>query len=186
MADPKPAPAQSAAGPQKQVEKKIETKEFKFEKIEKNEAKEHKIEIKEHKDVKVEKVEKNEHKEHKDAKQEKLEKNEVKEHKDAKHEKQEKPEIKEHKDAKLETIEKFDQADKFSLPEKTVPKEKDGKELVEVNPGDLVGDPVLQRISALEQGMVAMQHFIASVQRPDLSQGALSGEADVKPAKPGR
>src|SRR5689334_12924207 len=104
----------------------------------------------EQKDFKIEKVEKIEAKEHKDLKQEKIEKNEAKEHKDSKHEKIEKP-------------------------EKQIGKEKDGKEISE-GPGTNPGDPIEQRIGALEQNVATMQHFITSAQRPDLSQGALSGE----------
>ncbi len=153
----------------KRIEKKIETKEFKVEKLEK-------IEAKEHKDLKLEKIEKNEIKEHKDAKQEKLEKNEAKEHKDAKHEKAEKNEIKEHKDGKQEKIEKLENKEisKLEQGEKPQGKEKDGKELVE-GPGN-PGDPIEQRLGALEQSMASMQHFITQSQRPDLSRGALSGE----------
>ena len=139
---------------------KVETKDFKQEKIEKNEAKEHK-------DTKNEKLEKNEAKEHKDAKNEKLEKNELKEHKDAKHEKVEKIEIKE----LGKEVAKIEQA------EKQLVKEKEGKELVD-GPVTNPGDPVEQRVSALEQSVANMQHFITSAQRPDLSQGALSREAN--------
>jgi len=161
-------------------EGKIEIKEAIKEKLEKIE----KPEFKEHKDVKHEKIEKNEIKEHKDAKQEKLEKNEAKEHKDAKHEKIEKNEIKEHKDAKHEKLEKpeFKEFSKFESPEKQIGKEKDGKEIVE-GPIGKPGDPIEQRLAALEQAVGNMQHFITSAQRPDLSRGALTGEPD-KPTKP--
>jgi uncharacterized protein (DUF3084 family) len=137
-----------------------DTKEVKFEKIE----------IKEHKDAKVEKLEKNENKEHKDAKNEKLEKNEFKEHKDAKNEKLEKNEIKEHKEgAKIEQKE-F----KVENLEKPIAKEKGGKEIAET--GTDPGGPVEQRLSALEQNVSGLQHFISTSQRPDLSRGALTGE----------
>lgn len=157
--------------PDKNVEKSIiadkiphkELKEFKFEKIE----------IKEHKDLKIEKIEKNEAKEHKDHKLEKLEKNEAKEHKDAKHEKLEKVEVKEHKDAKFEKIEHKEHT-KIEIAEKPQGKEKDGKEIFEGPGGDPLGDP-------LAQGAGAAAHFIQPEERPDLSRGALSGEADAKP-----
>jgi hypothetical protein len=169
-AEPTPEP--------KSVEKKIELKEFKEIKFEKNEKIE-KPEFKELKDHKHEKLEKNENKEHKDAKNEKLEKNEIKEHKDAKHEKLEKNEIKEHKDAKHEKIEKPENKEisKLENPEKPIGKEKDGKELVEGPQGP--GGPVEQRLALLEQHVANLQHFITSGQRPDLSRGALSAEPDT-------
>jgi hypothetical protein len=55
---------------------------------------------------------------------------------------------------------------------------RDGKEIVEgalTNPGD----PIEQRVGALERSGATIQHFITTSQRPDLSQGALSGEADA-------
>jgi hypothetical protein len=182
MSDNQAQPQGDAARPQdapKPLEKlRIETKEsfkteqkdFKLEKVEK-------IEAKEHKDLKQEKIEKNEAKEHKDSKHEKVEKNEAKEHKDAKNEKLEKNELKEHKDAKHEKIEKLEakEISKIEHPEKQIGKEKDGKEIFE-GPGTNPGDPIEQRIGALEQNVATMQHFITSAQRPDLSQGALSGE----------
>jgi colicin import membrane protein len=165
---PEPKPIEKIK-PEK--ESKLEHKEVKIEKIE----------IKEHKDLKQEKLEKNEAKEHKDAKQEKLEKNEAKEHKDAKNEKLEKNEFKEHKDAKHEKVEKIESKEiaKIEVGEKPQGKEKDGKEIFE-GPGN-PGDPVEQRLAALEQSVAGMQHFITSAQRPDLSQGALSGETDTPP-----
>ena len=159
----------------KSVEKKVEFKEIKEIKIEKNEKTE-KSELKEFKDHKHEKLEKNENKEHKDAKHEKLEKNEAKEHKDAKNEKLEKNELKEHKDAKHEKLEKLEHKEiaKIENPEKPTGKEKDGKEIVEGPQGP--GGPVEQRLALLEQSVASLQHFITSAQRPDLSRGALSSE----------
>ena len=168
-------PKQTDKNVEKTVEKQIEKtlitdknhhKEFKIEKIEKPE-------VKEHKDLKHEKVEKNEAKEHKDHKLEKLEKNEAKEHKDAKHEKLEKIEVKEHKDAKIEKIEQKEFT-KLEHGEKPQGKEKDGKEIFEGPGGDPLGDP-------LAQGAGGAAHFIQPEERPDLSRGALSGEADAKP-----
>jgi hypothetical protein len=168
MAEPIPSP--------KLTDKKTEIKEsIKIEKVEKFE----KPEFKEHKDLKNEKLEKNEAKEHKDAKHEKAEKNEAKEHKDAKHEKLEKNELKEHKDAKHEKLEKNEAKElaKPEFPEKQIPKEKDGKEIFE-GPQPTPGDPIEQRLAALEQSVANLQHFITSAQRPDLSRGALSEEPD--------
>jgi len=178
MASPTNPSPESGAKPEptlKLTDKKIEIKESikeKFEKIEKPE-------FKEHKDLKQEKIEKNEAKEHKDAKHEKNEKNEFKEHKDAKVEKLEKNEIKEHKDAKHEKHEKNESKEisKLEFPEKQIPKEKDGKEIFEGPQGN-PGDPIEQRMAALEQNLANLQHFITSAQRPDLSRGALSGESD--------
>jgi hypothetical protein len=177
-------PSQPAAAARPQLAKlpdklKIETKEAL--KAEIKDVKFEKIEAKEQKDLKPEKSEKNEAKEHKDAKNEKLEKNEAKEHKDAKVEKQEKNELKEHKDAKNEKIE-TKELTKIEQAEKQLAKEKEGKELVD-GPISNPGDPVEQRVGALEQSVANLQHFITTGQRPDLSQGALSGEADT--AKPG-
>lgn len=160
-------PTGGSAGPTKQLEVK-QIKESKLEKVE----------IKEHKDTKVEKTEKNEAKEHKDAKLEKAEKNEAKEHKDAKSEKAEKNETKEVKDAKHEKVEIKElhkEGGKVEQAEKVTGKEKDGKELVDGGIGN-PGDPIEQRLSALEQSVTALQHFITSGQRPDLSRGALSAE----------
>ena len=112
--------------------------------------------------IKHEKIEKFEHKE----KPEKLEHKE----KPEKHEHKEKPEKFEHKEiAKIEHVEKqiF---------------EKNDKELAEGLPPIDQGDP-LARLAALEQSMTEVQHFITTGQRPDLSRGALAGEANVK--KPG-
>jgi hypothetical protein len=184
MSDNRAQPQGDAARPQvtpKPIEKiraetkeslKAEQKDFKLEKVEK-------IEAKEHKDLKQEKIEKNEAKEHKDSKHEKVEKNEAKEHKDSKSEKLEKNELKEHKDAKHEKVEKLEakEISKIEHPEKQVGKEKDGKEIAE-GPGN-PGDPIEQRVGALEQNVATMQHFITSAQRPDLSQGALSGETNT-------
>ena len=180
MADAPKTPSDVPNAPGKTVEKKVEIKEIKEvakEKELKFEVKEHKlekIEIKDHKDLKIEKIEKNENKEHKDSKVEKLEKNEAKEHKDAKHEKVEQKEFKiEQKDFKIEQKE----IGKLENPEKTLPKEKDGKEIFEGGGFD-PGDPIQQRLATLEQNVAGLQHFIATGQRPDLSRGALSREPD--------
>jgi len=126
-----------------------------------------------HKELKIEKIEKFEHKE---LKFEKVEKNELKEFK---HEKIEKPEFKEAKNEKIEHKE-FKEFKEHG--EKTVPKEKDGKELVE-NPGDIFEfDPVLQidalkaHLEQLEKAAAEVRHFIETAERPDLGEGALKNE----------
>jgi hypothetical protein len=143
-----------------------EHKDQKDHKYEGKELKDHKHEQKEHKDHKYEKAEhKHEHKEFKpeikESKDAKHEKNEQKEHK---HEKLEKPEIKENKDEKLERPEKID---KVEHPDKG---------LFENLPGP---GPVEERISALEQQIGQLLHFIGTELRPDLGEGALSGETDL-------
>jgi hypothetical protein len=141
-------------------------------KVEKLENKENiKIELKEH--TKIEKIEKVEHKE-KPEKVEHKEKPEKFEHK-------EKPEKIEHK----EKPEKIEHKEKIEFKENHKELE---KVIIETNPKDLVengpltnpGSPVEQRLAALEQSMTAVNHFITTGQRPDLSRGALSGEADQK------
>jgi hypothetical protein len=91
-----------------------------------------------------------------------------------KYEVKEKPEKYEHK----EKPEKIEHKEK---PEKHEFKEKDGKyELLEKDAERLPtdpGGPVEERLAALEQ---ALNHFIASSQRPDLSRGALAGERETK------
>jgi hypothetical protein len=121
------------------------------------------------------KIEKNEAKEHKDHKHEKLEKNEFKEHKDSKVEKHEKNEIKEHKDGKVEKLENLEKLNKHEVQEK----------LIDVGPRD-PGGPVEQRLANLEQTVGALNHFIQTGQRPDLSQGALTREPDKGPKGGGR
>jgi len=129
--------------------------------------------------VKNEKIEKSEHKE-KPEKFEHKEKPEKFEHKEKpeKFEHKEKPEKQEHKEKpeKFEHKEKIETKEvvKTEILEKQIV-EKGGKELVETTPVD-TGDPVLQRLAALEQGMADMQHFITTGERPDLSRGALAGE----------
>jgi hypothetical protein len=128
-------------------------------KIEKIEAKDAKVEKIEHKEFKELKAEKIERKEHKDVKVEKLE----------------------HKELKLEKLEQKELS-KLEHGEKTIGKEKDGKELKEAGfegPGPVGPGPVETRLSALEQTVSQLAHFIASEQRPDLSRGALSGEPDL-------
>ena len=120
------------------------------------------------KPIKVEALEKNPHLE-KFIKHEKIEKFEHKE-KPEKHEHKEKPEKFKHKE-----IAKIEHAEKQIF-------EKNDKELAEGLPPIDQGDP-LTRLAALEQSMTEVQHFITTGQRPDLSRGALAGEANVK--KPG-
>ena len=148
--------AKAPEGPKvsdKQIEKKIEIKEIKPEKFEKHE----KIEIKEHK---PEKFEKHEFKEHKIEKFEKIEKHE-------------------HKELKIEKIE-HKEISKLEHGEKHIPKEKDGKELVE-NPGDIY-DPIRdlgvakEHLALLEDAAKRMRHFIETAERPDMGKGALNNE----------
>ncbi|MGH6797781.1 MAG: hypothetical protein ACREDI_05300, partial [Roseiarcus sp.] len=110
-----------------------------------------------------EKPEKYEHKE-------KPEKWEIKE-KPEKWEHKEKPEKWEHK----EKPEKHEYKEK-EHKEKEVKVERLEKEVLEQLPSD-PGGPVEQRLAALEQ---ALNHFIASGQRPDLSRGALAAERETK------
>ena len=178
MADTPNTPANDPAATPRNIKnfkeiEKIVKENIKSEHKDIKELKLEKVETKEHKDAKHEKLGKNETKEHKDAKHEKLEKNEIKEHKDSKVEKSEKNEIKEHKDgAKIEHKENL----KIENLEKQIGKEKDGKEIVETQNGNPVIDPVDQRITAVEQNVASLQHFITTGQRPDLSRGALTGE----------
>jgi hypothetical protein len=169
-----PNPAQPSEPNLKKVE--VPEKSIKIEKNEKIEFKEKPEKI-EHK----EKPEKIEHKE-KPEKFEHKEKPEKFEHKEKpeKLEHKEKPEKFEHKE-KIEIKEKLERKEiaKLEVAEKPLGKEKDGKEIVEGGIGD-PGGPIEQRLAALEQGMAAVQHFITTGQRPDLSRGALAAEADRK------
>jgi Subtilase family len=129
--------------------------------------------VKDAKDVKIENKEfKNEKAEVKERK----EKIEVKEHKnEGKEFKNEKAEVKERKE-KIEVIEG-----------KNVLVDGGGKNfVVEGGGGGVVIDPVPAtsssmdaRLSALEQTVAALTHFIGADLRPDLGAGALAREADV-------
>lgn len=95
-------------------------------------------------------------------------------------EKPEKYEVKE-KPEKWEHKEKPEKIEFKEKPEKHEFKEKEGKyeeleKAFEHLPSD-PGGPVEQRLMALEQ---ALNHFIATGQRPDLSRGALAGERETK------
>jgi hypothetical protein len=113
----------------------------------------------------------------KSEKLEKVEKIEIKE-KPEKAEHKEKPEKFEHK----EKPEKFEHKEK---PEKTEFKEKEHdklsqiEKLTEVLPTD-PATTVEQRLTAVEQSVASLQHFITTGQRPDLSRGALAAEATPK------
>src|SRR5271166_4981525 len=91
-------------------------------------------------------------------------------------EKVEKPEKFEHKEHK-EKPEKFEHKEKKEKPEKFEHKEIE-KFIVERFPSENLpsGDPVEQRLTALEQTVASMHHFITTGQRPDLSRGALANE----------
>lgn len=106
--------------------------------------------------IKIEKIEKIEHKE-KPEKIEHKEKPEKFEHKEKpeKFEHKEKPEKLEHKEIEKYILEKFQE---------------------QVNPGG----PVEQRLTALEQTVASLHHFITTGQRPDLTKGALTNEPDKK------
>jgi hypothetical protein len=191
--DPGPilGPSAAMAGGAKLTELKApkEIKDFKAEKTEKIEIKEFhpdKTDNKEFKDKEL-KYEKDEIKE---FKPEKFEKNELKE---LKHEKPEhKNELKEHKREKFEHKEIFKEVSKIEF-EKNPPEAKDRKDSLEksplwdkpdkehdgpLNPGD-PGPVIGQRLTALEQAVASLGHFISAGQRPDLSRGALSSEPDL-------
>jgi hypothetical protein len=160
--------------------KKIETAEkLKVEKVEHKEIKEIKTESKE-KPEKIELKEKPEKIEHKEKpeKTEHKEKPEKIEHKEKpeKFEHKEKPEKTEHKEKEFKIEHK--ENTKIEVREKQI-NELQGKDLVENQQTD-PGGQVEQRLAALEQSMVAVNHFITTGQRPDLSRGALAGEADQK------
>ena len=111
-------------------------------------------------------------------KNEKMEKIEIKE-KPEKFEHKEKPEKIEHKE-KPEKIEHKEKPEKFESIEKQLAKERENKEIVEAGP-IAPSDPILQRLAALEQSMAAVQHFITTGERPDLSRGALAAEPGNRP-----
>jgi hypothetical protein len=122
----------------------------------------------------------------KDFKDGKREKNEIKE---IRKDKLEKLEIKE---IKIEKIEKREKIEKIEV-------EGGPKQILDVNPKGLVDNPVQtptnpidpgpvtqapgaleQRVAGLEQAFQSLSAFIGSELRPDLSRGALTGEADVR------
>jgi hypothetical protein len=117
--------------------------------------------------IKIEKIEKIERKE-KPEKIEHKEKPEKIEHK-------EKPEKWEHK----EKPEKFEHKEK---PEKFEWKEIE-KLILEQQPSPEVGGDPESRLAALEQQVAALNHFITTGQRPDVSQGALANEAPAAAKK---
>jgi hypothetical protein len=118
---------------------------------------------------KLEKVEKLEIKE-KPEKFEHKEKPEKVEHK-------EKPEKFEHKE-KPEKVEHKEKLEKLELREKLIPETP--KEIAEGGQPVEDGDPIEARLSAVENAVSTLQHFITTAQRPDLSQGALAAEPDTK------
>jgi hypothetical protein len=99
---------------------------------------------------------------------------EIKE-KPEKYEHKEKPEKYEIKE-KPEKVEHKEKPEKHEFKEKEVKIELLEKDVLEQFPTD-PGGPVEQRLTALEH---ALNHFIASSQRPDLSRGALAGEREAK------
>jgi hypothetical protein len=182
---------------------KPENKETKFENKENKDAK---GERKEGKDEKAEKEVKDSKGENKELKNEKAEKDEAKEAKDLKGEqkegKDEKAEKSENKELKNEKIET--KPEKDEKEGKT--ENKDSKELKDLDDAkaskdrkDIMGDvpvfrsqqaatpgrvPVEDRISSLEAAVGQLRHFIEESQRPDLSRGALAGEADAAGERP--
>jgi subtilisin family serine protease len=108
----------------------------------------------------------------KEAKAEKVEVKEVKEFKDTK----EKPEVKE---AKLEKHEKNEKLEIKDVKER----EKQFDKQREVGGGGFgpeAGAGLEARLAALEAAVAQLAHFITGELRPDLRQGALSGEEDVR------
>ena len=98
----------------------------------------------------------------------------------------EKPEKFEHKEKpeKIEHKEKPEKVEHKEKPEKVEHKEFKEKEfildkIVETNPNP--GGPVEQRLCNAGAGVAALNHFITTGQRPDLSRGALTNEPE-KPA----
>jgi len=76
------------------------------------------------------------------------------------------------KDFKVEKLEKFEKHEKIEFKEFEIPGT--------VGPGD----PVEQRLAAMEATLANLVHFIPAELRPDLSSGALAQEADKKKAAP--
>jgi hypothetical protein len=149
-------------------------------------VKETKAEAKDLKDIKIEKVETKERKEKVEFKEHKLEAKELK---------NEKLEVKELKEHKLEAIE----VKHVLVDQHKNLLEGGGKGLVEgdgglgglgrvgggvINPGPAAaaghGASLDARLSAVEQSVAALAHFIGSDLRPDLGSGALSREVDVQ------
>jgi hypothetical protein len=128
----------------------------------------------------------------KDAKDVKLENKEFKNEKAEVKERKEKIEVKEHKNEgkefKNEKAEVKERKEKIEVIEgKNVLVDGGGKNfVVEGGGGGVVIDPVPAaggaieaRLSALEQSVAALTHFIGADLRPDLGAGALVREADV-------
>jgi len=120
-------------------------------------------------------------------KPEKVEKVEIKE-KAEKLEIKEKPEKVEHKE-KPEKVEHKEKPEKLEFKEKESLKVEIAEKLVVENPPKDIaegvtfgntGDPVEQRVSALEKTVASLSHFITGQQRPDLGRGALSAEPGTK------
>jgi len=78
-----------------------------------------------------------------------------------------------HKEFKFEKLEKFEKHEKFEI------KEWDVAGPVKVGPGD----PVEQRMAALEATVAQLMHFIPAEMRPNLSTGALAQEEGTKGAQ---
>jgi len=77
------------------------------------------------------------------------------------------------KEFKFEKLEKFEKHEKFEIKE------------WDAIPGTVgPGDPVEQRLAAMEATLANLMHFIPAELRPDLSTGALTQETDEKKPAP--
>ena len=137
--------------PLKEISKEV-VKEISKDKTEKVETKELKNEKAEVKELKAEKVE-------------------------IKETKNEKAETKEVKEVVKELEKQFEKQLEKQL-EKRI--EKRMEKTVEVGGGGPAGVDLEARLGALEAAVTQLTHFISSELRPDLSQGALSGEDDLR------
>ncbi|MEA2220179.1 MAG: hypothetical protein QOJ35_2805 [Solirubrobacteraceae bacterium] len=162
-------------------EAKLEQKEIEKVKSDKEHVEKFKFE-KEHKEIEKVKADKEDVEKIKPEKEAKLEHKEIEK---VKSDKEHVEKIKREKE-KLEGKE-FKAEAKIEVREKQVPEKLD-KEVAEgVLPGEQVVDPAAgvdlaalhAQASALEQGSRQLRHFIERSMRPDLSEGALSNEADL-------
>ena len=143
----------------------------------------------------------------KDLKDVKIEKTEIKERKEKIEVKEIKVEVKEHKNEKIEIKERKEKIEAIEGKQIIVDQHKHvleggGKGLVEghgglgggvINPGPSVGGPGFEpsvdaRLSAVEQSVAALAHFIGSDLRPDLGSGPSAGRRTcrVRPTRPSR
>jgi hypothetical protein len=158
--------------------------------------KEHKLEIKEIEKLKPEKEHKLEVKEIEKVKADKEQPEKVKADKEqpekVKADKEQPEKIKREKEK--QDGKEFKAEAKIEIPEKQIPEKLD-KEVAEfVDPAAPVGDPavaldpatLLAHADSLMESGRRLRHFIERSQRPDLSEGALRNEEDLKtPPEPG-